>query len=257
MTSEKAPSQFEGWKRYCRTETVFTIVLMLGLFGMASRSVVDPDLWWHLKTGQLTLQHHAVFRVDPYSFTCAGQPWINHEWLADVLMFSLYRAAGWGGLIVVFAALISTAYFLIFRRCAGRPYLAGIMTVWAAFASLPVWDVRPQIFSLLLASMFLMLRDLSVESPRRLWWAVPLTLLWVNLHAGYALGIALLALFMVGELLDAGFGFAPESGSRRTMFGTLSLVLIACLAVVPINPYGFKMYWYPIATLRLVGILKP
>jgi hypothetical protein len=44
------------------------------------------------------------FQTDPYSFTRFGQRWVNHEWLSEVLLFGIYRLAGFGGLIVAFAA---------------------------------------------------------------------------------------------------------------------------------------------------------
>ena len=225
----------------------------MGIVSLAVRPAVDPDLWWHLRTGQLTLQNHAVFRIDPYSFTRGGQAWINHEWLSDVLMFGLYRLGGWGGLMVTFAVVIAAAYLLAFRRCSGRPYLAGILTTWAALASLPVWGVRPQVLSLFLASLFLVLYDISQSRPRTLWWAVPLMLLWVNLHAGYALGIGLLVLLLVGDAADAIIGSEP-SAHAAPRIRTMALVIAGCLAVVPINPYGTKMYLYPLATLRSVSM---
>src|SRR5216684_7410571 len=87
------------------TRRVFVVVLALGLFAMATRGMADPDVWWHLRTGQLILQNHALFHTDPYSFTRFGQSWINHEWLSEVLLFGLYRVAGFGGLTVAFAGV--------------------------------------------------------------------------------------------------------------------------------------------------------
>src|SRR5579862_394816 len=139
-----------------QTRRVFLAILALGLFTMTARAVTDPDVWWHLRTGQLILQNHGVFHTDPYSFTRSGQPWINHEWLSEVLLFGVYRVAGFGGLIVAFSAIISTTYLLVFARSAGRPYLAGLMTLWGAMASGSSWGVRPQMFSLLLASIVLL-----------------------------------------------------------------------------------------------------
>ncbi len=222
---------------------VFTLVVFLGLVSLAARRVVDPDLWWHLRTGHLTIENGAVFHTDPFSFTRAGQPWINHEWLADVAMYELHRAAGWGGLILISALLWTIAYSLAFRR-AGKSYTAGVVTLAGAFASLPVWDVRPQVFSVLFASALLGLNDAAESRPRQLWWAVPLMFLWVNLHAGYALGIALLFLFLLGDVLEY---FLHGKGQG---FRTRLMAFVACLAVVPLNPYGFRMYGYPLATLR-------
>jgi len=237
-----------------QTRRLFVIILGLGLFALAARSVTDPDVWWHLRTGQLILQNHQVFQADPYSFTRFGQPWVDHEWLSQVLIFGLYRLAGWGGLIAGFSAVIAVAFLVVFLRCPGRPYLAGVSTLLGAFASAPSWGVRPQMLTLLLASVLLFILERSYRRPNLLWWTPLLMLLWVNLHAGYALGIALMALFLVGDALDSVFGFAPfesQSASQSAArFRTLGLAIVACAAVVPLNPYGAAMYAYPLETLR-------
>ena len=223
------------------------IILGLGLFTMAARSATDPDLWWHLRTGQLIVQNHAVFHTDPYSFTRFGQPWVDHEWLSQVLMFGLYRLAGWGGLIVVFSAVIASAFLVAFFRSPGRPYVAGAITLLGAFASAPSWGVRPQMLTLLLASVLLLILERSYKHPSLLWWTPLLMLLWVNLHAGYALGIALMALFWIGDALDVAFGLKDVPATR---FRTLALAILVCIAIVPLNPYGAAMYAYPLETLR-------
>src|SRR5271168_4264532 len=107
-----------------QTRRLFVIILALGLFTMAARGVTDPDVWWHLRTGQLIIQNHHVFHNDPYSFTRFSQPWVDHEWLSQIFIFVLYRVAGWTGLIAGFAALIATAFLLVFQRSPGRPFIA-------------------------------------------------------------------------------------------------------------------------------------
>jgi hypothetical protein len=235
------------------TRRVFVVILALGLFAMAARGVADPDVWWHLRTGQLIIENHKVFHSDPYSFTRAGQPWIDHEWLSQVAMYGVFRLAGWGGLIIGFAAIIAVALSLVYLRCPGRPYVAGLFVVWGAAASAPIWGVRPQMFTLLLASIFLLILERSDQHPSVLWWTPPLTLLWVNLHGGYFVGIGLMILFLAGEVLEVAFGFEvwPQAAPHLR---TLALVLVACLAVVPLNPNGIHMYWYPLETIRSSAI---
>src|SRR6266436_4494054 len=121
------------------TRRVFVVVLALGLFTLAARGIADPDVWWHLRTGQLMLQNHSLFHSDPYSFTRFGQPWVNHEWLSQILLYDVYRAAGFGGLMVASGIVIAATFLLVFARCAGRPYLAALMTLWGAVASVPTW----------------------------------------------------------------------------------------------------------------------
>ena len=235
--------------RYFETRRVFVAILALGLFVMAARRVTDPDVWWHLKTGQLMVERHTIFRADPYSFTRAGQPWIDHEWLSQLLIFGIYRNAGWGGLITGFAAMIALAFMLALRRSPGQPYIAGAVTVWGAVASIPCWGVRPQMLTLLLASIFLFILERSYDRPALLWWMVPLMALWVNLHAGFAVGIAFLFLFLLGDILDAALGTGCAQLSRDRL-KRLLLVAVLCIAVVALNPYGAQMYRYPFQTLH-------
>jgi hypothetical protein len=237
-----------------QTRRVFVIILALGLFVMAARSVTDPDVWWHLRTGDLTVQNHHVFHNDPYSFTRFDGPWLDHEWLSQVFIYALYRVAGWAGLIAGFAALTAAAFLLVFQRSPGRPYIAGAVTVWGAVASIPCWGVRPQMLTLLLASIFLLLLERSYERPKLLWWTPVLTLLWVNLHAGYAVGIAFLLLFLVGDGLDLAFGY-KEPQLCQARFRQLALVTFISIAVVPLNPYGMQMYRYPFETLHSRAML--
>ena len=237
-----------GVNQLLQTRRVFVAILALGLFTMAARNVTDPDVWWHLRTGQLIVQTRAVFHTDPYSFTRFGQPWIDHEWLSQILIFGVYRLAGWGGLIVGFGAVIAATFLFVFSRCAGRPYVAGVITLLGAFAAAPSWGVRPQMLTLLLASVLLLILERSYEHPKLLWWTPALMLLWVNLHAGYALGIALMALFLVGDALDVAFGFEVEY-EPAARFRVLTLAIVVCVALVPLNPYGVAMYAYPLETL--------
>jgi hypothetical protein len=242
-------------RRFLETRRVFVFVLAVGLFTMAARGVTDPDVWWHLRTGQLMLANHSLFHSDPYSFTRLGQPWVNHEWLSQILIFSIYRVAGFGGLIVSFALVIAATLLMVFARCPGRPYLAALVTLWGAVASAPAWGVRPQMFSLLLASLFLLLLAGSERRPSLLWWTAPLMLLWVNLHAGFPIGLAFLAFFLLGESLEAAV-HSERWVQAVPRLKRLTLALVLCLALVAVNPNGFRIYSYPIETLRSPAMQK-
>ena len=231
-----------------KTRNVFLAILFLGLLAMAARNVTDPDVWWHLKTGQYIAEHKAVPHADPFSYTRAGQPWVAHEWLTELLLYEVQRVAGWGGLIVIFAVVLCAAFFLLYLRCGPAPYVAGLATLLAAWATVPVWGVRPQVVSLLLTSLWLLILERSESNSKLLWWTLPLTLLWVNLHAGFALGLALSALFLAGEWMERGLGWSlPQSGRR---LNTAALILVCNLLLVPLNPSGVRMFRYPIETLR-------
>src|SRR4051812_47065853 len=60
-------------------------VLALALYQF-SETTADPDLWGHIVFGQQMLKSHAVERTEMYSWTANGQPFINHEYGADLII---------------------------------------------------------------------------------------------------------------------------------------------------------------------------
>lgn len=232
-----------GVRGFLTFRRLFPLAFFLMVFALAVRqsAYIDPDLWWHLQAGQDIVESQTIPRVDPYSFTKAGSEWVAHEWLSEVVMYLIYRASGWGGLLFVFSALITITLYLIYRRCDGQPYVAALAILLAAASSSPLFGIRPQMITFLLAAIFIGLlnRYASDGQSRRLWWMIPLMFLWVNLHAGYALGLALIGLYLVSLMLDRKWHLAPRLG----------LILIIATAVVPLNPNGFRMFSYPFETL--------
>lgn len=244
MVAEMNQARTPGWLTTNRT---FLAVVFVGIFAMSARNLADPDVWWHLKTGQLIAQTRSVPHVDSFSFTRARYPWVAHEWLSELLIYGIYRVSGWGGLIVVFALIVSAAFFLVYLRSAPDPYSSGVVVLLGAWATAPMWGVRPQVASLLLISLWFLILERSERSPRLLWWTLPLTVLWVNLHAGFALGLALIMLFLAGEFLEQ---FTSSRASKHVRLRALAITLLLDLLLVPLNPNGTKMYFYPVETLR-------
>ena len=68
------------------------IVVALIVLPIIVRTVADPDLWGHTRFGLDMLATHTLPSGDPYSFT-QDIPWINHEWLSELMMGGAYRAA--------------------------------------------------------------------------------------------------------------------------------------------------------------------
>ena len=234
----------QGW---LTTKRTFLAVVFLGILALSARSVSDPDVWWHLKTGQLIAQTRTVPHTDSFSFTRAGYPWVAHEWLTELFIYGVYRISGWGGLIVVFALMVSTAFFLVYLRSAPDPYSSGVIVLLGAWATATVWGVRPQVVSLLFTSLWFLILERSERNPRLLWWTLPLTVLWVNLHAGFALGLALLLIFLVAEFLEQFTSSRPSNSARLR---ALAITFLVDLLLVPLNPNGARMYLYPVETLR-------
>jgi hypothetical protein len=225
--------------------------VFIALFAACLPSLASADFWWHLRSGQLLYAAHAIPRSDPFSFTVAGQRWIAHEWLSELLLYAAYHFGGYATLLVLFALITAAAYWLAFRSAEGALYAripALALAVWAAH---PTFLVRPQAYTLLLFSLFrFVLEGHRRSGSWRPLLSLPLlTILWVNLHGGYILGPAVILLFLAGSMLDA----LADARARQSLVpraAHLGAAALACLLVVPLNPNGVRLYTYPFETLR-------
>jgi hypothetical protein len=235
------------------TRRLFALVLFAALFTMTLRPAADPDFWWHLRTGQLIAETRLIPHADPFSFTNSGKAWTAHEWLAELGIYGLYRLGGFWLLVLVFSLIMTAAYLLTYLACspASRPYGAGFAVLLGALASAPAWGVRPQMLSLFFFALALLCLD-RYQQTRRPGYLIPLpllTLLWVNLHAGYFLMFAAIGLHLTGEVLDQLLalrrGGKPNGRPMLDLALALGVSAVAALA----NPNGYHILAYPFQTL--------
>lgn len=240
---------------------LLVVVFMLVIFAAASQPIKDPDFYWHLKTGQYLLETRSIPTTDIFSTSKFGSEWVTHEWLSELFMYSIFRLFGYAGLIAAFAAIITATFNLAYRRCkevAPHPYIAGFALIVGAAATMPTWGVRPQMLSMLFASMFVLVlgdycRNLRTKA---IWSLIPLTVLWVNMHAGFAMGLALIVLTMMSLLTDGLL--LPDESIKKTWprIRTLCLLLAGCIGAVCLNPSGARMYSYPFETLNSSAMMQ-
>ena len=225
-------------------------VTLAGIGAVAIREARDPDLWWHLATGRYIVAERRIPTVDVFSYTAFGRQWVTHEWLSDLLLYGGYRAVGLAGLILFFAALVTASFGLVYFRCRSSRFVAAFSVLLAAGASAMTWGVRPQMFSLFFASLYLYILETgSGDGAKRVWVLPVLTLLWANLHSGFVTGLAIIAVVAVGRELSwlgrRGRGEPwVEGGARR-----LALVGLLSLGCSLITPNGVSAAMFPFGTL--------
>lgn len=246
---------------YLSARALLVFVFLLLIFTLAARQILDPDIWWHLKTGQHLVETRSIPHNDIFSTQFFGKEWITHEWLSEVLIYLVYRGVGFGGLIVSFALAITIGFAIAYRRCTkgvGHPYVSGAALLLGALAAAPTWGARPQVFSFLFASIFLALLDDFPGKVKRhsIWWLVPLMVLWVNMHAGFPLGIVLILLAIIGIMLNTVVSDGGSLAALWPRLRRLCLVLLGCIAAVIVNPSGARLYSYPFETLTSQAMMK-
>jgi hypothetical protein len=224
----------------------FEVYVFVFAFLFASRPLSDGDFWWHLKTGEYIVKNLTIPRIDFYSFTVPGKHWVAHEWLSEVIFYFIYTRAGFNTLIFIFTVLTVLAFWIVFRKTSAHPFVKGFAVLLSVWSILPTIGVRPRTFTLLFAGIYLALlhRFVRERQTRAIWWLVPLMIVWVNLHAGYLIGLVLIGVTIVGVVLDAWF--AGEKFSLPwPVLKTLVLVFIVCLLAVNLNPQGPRIFLFP------------
>jgi len=88
------------------------VLMVLLVFLMASRVPVDADMWWHLRAGEETVTAGKVYLSDTMTFTRTGEPWVNHSWLSEVILYLAFKAGGYTGLSL-FVAIMASATMMI------------------------------------------------------------------------------------------------------------------------------------------------
>jgi len=243
----------------------FEVYVFVFAFLFASRPLSDGDFWWHLKTGEYIVHNFSIPRIDFYSFTNPGKYWVAHEWLSEVIFYLIYSRFGFNTLIFIFTVLIVLAFWVVFRRSPAHPFIKGVAVLLSVWSILPTIGVRPRTFTLLFAAIYLAVLHGFVRHKvtKAIWWLVPVMVVWVNLHAGYLIGLVLIGFTIVGVVLDAWVDGQMLS-SQWPRLKTLALVFIACLVAVNLNPQGprifvfpFEFFFSPIQQDQVIDWLSP
>ena len=258
VATDVAPSNRIAWGPWRRVlapsfSDCFFIAVVVWLFVAGvngwKQLLMDGDTGWHIRTGEYILSHHAVPTQDLFSFSKAGAPWFAWEWLSDVIYGLLFRAAGLKA-IVLFAGAIIAAYatvvvcYSVWRGA--NVLLAALVTLMAVGSSNIHFLARPHLVTLLLLPTCLWLLDADRRrNTAWVWLLVPITALWTNLHGGFLMFLACLALLVAGSAVESMLGRPHWPAVRR--YGVL---LVACSAASLVNPYGTALHAHIFEYLR-------
>ena len=225
-------------------------LLLLLIVAADSGQYPDPDLWGHVRFGQAALASGQVVTVDTYSYSAANAAWRNHEWLTELVMAIAYNAFGVVGLkLWKFACVAATMVLmaLAMAETGASPTIQLNLLALAALAMIPQNQFRPQLFTFMLfAATLALLTRHNYHGRAHLWLIIPFMALWGNLHGGFIIGIATLAVYtgVVGvQDLIAGRGI--KRGLRLgalTVAGTLATL---------ISPYGIDNWLVVLNALKV------
>lgn len=195
----------------------------------------DPDTYLHIAAGRWMLSHWALPAHDPFSYTFAGARWTTPEWLAEIVLAAVYRAAGWSGLALLTVACFAASLGLLTRFLLGscEPFSALIAVGLGAALVEPHVLARPHMLAMpllvLWSGVLVAARDRGAPPPYRL---LPAMALWANLHASFLFGLAL-----AGWLAAEAALFGKRRGELRR-WGLFVLLATGGALLTPNGPMG-------------------
>ncbi len=235
------------WREIWPRALAASLLLVICLEDLTCTSP-DLDLWGYLAFGRQFWQTGAFPYHDVFAYAPTLPLWVYHEWLTGVLFYPIMAAFGAAGLQLLKYALGLAAMGLIYltARRGGADFW-GALAALAAIQGLLILGytpVRAQTFSYLFFSLSLFLLETArlTGKWRRLYFLVPVQILWCNLHGGFLAGLGLIFLYAAGEAL-----------SRRPFLPYLPPLALSGLGTL-INPYGLDYWRY---LVRAISMPRP
>lgn len=228
--------------------------------------IADPDIWWHLRTGDWILAHRAVPPTDPFSAYGMGKPWVEYSWLFDVVSAVAFARLSFLSIAlyeIVMRLALSLALFHLVRGLFAGFWRAVGLTAAALYTMTVVIGPRPGMLSVLfvILTFDILLSARRTGRAGKLWLLPPMFVLWANWHIQFVDGVFVLGVFACEPLLDAIFRYSPPaaagalSNDSRNYLPPKQIwpVLGSCALATLCTPYGARLYSTVLFYMRQTG----
>ena len=209
----------------------------------------DSDIWWHLANARILTSTHSFIHVEPYSFSVAGDAWINPEWLSEMPFWYGYQALGLRGIyLVTVLVLCANILFVYWRgyRMAGHAGAALGTAVLGFLMMVVSAGPRTILFAYLaLCAELAILEAVERGKTHLLWLLPPVFCVWINLHGSWIIGMGVLGLYTLCGWFSCSKGAFEQVKWTYAERRRLVLVFMASALILLINPYGWRLVWNP------------
>ena len=250
-----------GTDKYPQLRWLVPTIVFLLIFIMAARTPVDSDMWWQMKTGEVTINQHQPLTWDVFTHTVTGKLWTNHAWLGQVLMFTIYRIFSFAGLAALMGITAGASMILVYFQMNIPHLFRAFVLIAFSLVAAPVWTPRPQLISLFLFALLTLIIYLFRNDRKNYLFLLPfLFLIWANTHGGYTLGFILLAAVLLGEGINwlLAFGKQSDPQIRTDATGgfahptrTIFFWTLVSAGAILINANGLRILTIPFETIGI------
>ena len=240
--------------RLSRAQTLIgALTLLVAALMLCFDGTRDGDLYMQLASGRY-ISAHGLASADPFRTIAHGEPWLNQQWLCELLAYQLFRLVGVTGLTVAYAVLLAAPLAPLLWLCRRKGvWMMIALTILYCPGLWVIVHPRAAGFSLLGFSLLVALIALAWmqrepdPSPARLRWAmvaaVAMFAVWANLHGGFVAGLLLIAVVVFGLVLERRRGGPHAVDARRVALLAATGVLAACTMFVA-TPLGDELFSY-------------
>lgn len=207
------------------------------------RTTIDPDLWGHLQFGKDVYELKSVPQSDIYSYSAYGTKSINHEWLSELILYSIFFNFSSLGLIL-FKFFIALLLSLILYKEIKDNIQSKLLTMATFLVCIKVisygFAVRTQIFTYLFFAVVLLAlkRHENDGDDGLLYCLPPIFLVWSNLHGGFVAALAIMAASVMVKTV-----------TQRLLDKKLFLVMFFSTLATLVNPYGIDLWRFLIRSM--------
>ncbi|MFH1656114.1 MAG: tetratricopeptide repeat protein [Candidatus Omnitrophota bacterium] len=235
---------------------LFLIFFLLIIY--SNGEITKLDTWLHLKTGEWILANKAIPHYDIYSYIYSGNKWIDHEWLFQVISFSFYNKLGVSGLLFM-QTIVAFAVFLIFIFIGYRlkEYVITLIPLLLCLYIFRSRFARPEIFSVLFLSVYLLIINRYLNSKWYLFLLIPIQIIWTNMHGFFFVGPLLILFLIISDFVKSKVRLPWQwneanrlnDPARIKLICVFLYLILACL----VNPYFWEGALYPLKVFFSLG----
>jgi hypothetical protein len=207
---------------------LFVAIVVFLFFWWICARFIDSDFGWHVKMGELILKH-GIPKSDPFSYTMPSFPFIDHEWLTNIILFVIHERLGYVFLGMLFAAIATAIPFVV---------ISGSMVSFAFIPSMLMYaefigrmGIRVQVLGWLFIAVFIRILTDKQRYGKGRWLLPAVMILWTNMHGSFPLGLLIFYCFFVVRSLQ----------QRKIIWSDVILGIVLTLSTF-ITPYGIRAW---------------
>lgn len=232
----------------------FLCLLLFSCFLLSLGQLDDQDTWFHLKTGEWIVTHLSVPHNQLFSYPIKGISWLNHSWLFQILIFSVFKFLGGVNALIFFKAVLVSLILWI----ALKGFLIKVNVIFFLLTSwlvsglfLERTPVRPELISALFLALYLYV----LFNKKNIWWLVFIQSIWVNTHGYSVFGPIVLSLYILSESIrhkiKLPFDWNKERyfNSRAECNKSFAVLAITAFLFL-LSPYGLDNIRYPFFVIK-------